>query len=515
MIRSRQRQLDGFTVVELLIVIVVIGILAAITIVAFNGVQRRAAVSVLQSDARNIVAQLENHQSVNGSYPTDLTSLSGGAQLSDDTTIEYTFNNPGYCFTVTMQAAQTSYFVSSASRVPGEGVCPGHTGYAAPVAQGPWTKVALGPNHGCGIAGGKAYCWGDNTYGKLGTNNTVASTSPVPVFEEAGFLLGKTVTDIAVADFHTCAIADGLGYCWGRNFYGYLGTGNTTSSNKPVAVSTSGVLSGLTLTEIAVSSEHVCALANNGRAYCWGRNDAGQLGTGATSTQSTVPVAVSTSGALGTQTVTDINAYCAIAGGNPYCWSTNANGQIGNGSTSTVAAGPTATVVGATLPSGVTTQVSNTGLLNQCVLANTRPYCWGSNLYGRVGTGNTTNNNNTTPVAVVQGAMPSLTGYTIIASSFNNTCVSNGVGVYCWGLGNAGQLGNNSTNTSNGSPVAVIDTAFTGKTVTALASGNGDSTCLIAGGDLYCFGRNSSGQLGIGSVVTPILTPTQVTNPSL
>ena len=503
----------GFTIVELLIVVVVIGILAAIVTVAFNGVQQNASRSLLQADGRNVLAQLQAYEAQNGGYPSATSQLSGGPRISDDTTIEYSFNNPGFCFTVTLESARVSYFASNTDPTLREGACPGHTGFTQPIAQGPWTKVALGPFHGCGIANGAVYCWGDNMHGRLGTNDTVTSLTPVPVFQEAGALLGKTVTDIALADQYTCAIADGQGYCWGRNFYGYLGTGNTTSSSKPVAVNTAGVLNGLTLTEIAVSSEHTCALASNGRVYCWGRNDVGQLGTGSTSTQSTVPVAVSTSGALGTQTVTDINAYCAIAGGNPYCWSTNANGQFGNGATSTVAAGPTATTVGGVLPSGATTQISNTALLNQCVLANTRPYCFGSNLYGRVGTGNTTNNNNTTPVAVVQGAMPALTGYTLITSSFNHTCVSNGQNVYCWGLGNAGQLGNNSTNTSNGSPVAVIDTVFAGKTITSIAAGNGDNTCLIASGDLYCFGRNSSGQLGIGSVASPVLTPTQLSLP--
>ena len=63
------RKNNGFTIVELLIVIVVIGILAAITIVAFNGVQKRARDSQRVSDAQGIVKALEQYKILNGSYP--------------------------------------------------------------------------------------------------------------------------------------------------------------------------------------------------------------------------------------------------------------------------------------------------------------------------------------------------------------------------------------------------------------------------------------------------------------
>lgn len=64
----------GFTIVELLIVIVVIGILASITIVAFNGVQDRARVVSVQSDLRNLHTSLQEYQAYNGEYPITGTS---------------------------------------------------------------------------------------------------------------------------------------------------------------------------------------------------------------------------------------------------------------------------------------------------------------------------------------------------------------------------------------------------------------------------------------------------------
>lgn len=65
---------QGFTIVELLIVIVVIGILASITIVAFNGVQDRARVVSVQSDLRNLHTSLQEYQAINGEYPATGTS---------------------------------------------------------------------------------------------------------------------------------------------------------------------------------------------------------------------------------------------------------------------------------------------------------------------------------------------------------------------------------------------------------------------------------------------------------
>lgn len=63
----------GFTIVELLIVIVVIGILAAITIVAYNGIQNRAALASAQSDVVSIIKKLELFKIDNDAYPGSIT----------------------------------------------------------------------------------------------------------------------------------------------------------------------------------------------------------------------------------------------------------------------------------------------------------------------------------------------------------------------------------------------------------------------------------------------------------
>ncbi len=116
--------------------------------------------------------------------------------------------------------------------------------------------------------------------------------------DTSGVLAGKKLVDITAGDVFTCAIsAGGKAYCWGGGFQGQLGNRAMSASSVPVAVSTSGVLKGKTLVAIDAGYSHVCALDSAGKVYCWGNNYYGELGNGS-STNSAVPVAVDTSGVL-------------------------------------------------------------------------------------------------------------------------------------------------------------------------------------------------------------------------
>lgn len=72
----------GFTIVELLIVIVVIAILAAITVVAYTGIQSRAVESGVQSDMRNAVNKVQAYRAINGFYPAPTDEGLGGAEIA-------------------------------------------------------------------------------------------------------------------------------------------------------------------------------------------------------------------------------------------------------------------------------------------------------------------------------------------------------------------------------------------------------------------------------------------------
>jgi alpha-tubulin suppressor-like RCC1 family protein len=183
--------------------------------------------------------------------------------------------------------------------------------------------ISAGDDHTCAILStGKMRCWGDNTYGELGTGSTSPRESVTPldvngpstfvgvatanhltcgVLQDGEILCwGKDVSGLApVANVtsavaismqfqHSCALqSDGEVQCWGVNTSGELGDGSTTSSATPVKV-----LGLTTATAIAVGVDHTCALLTDGTARCWGGNGAGELGNGSM-TSSSVPVPVS------------------------------------------------------------------------------------------------------------------------------------------------------------------------------------------------------------------------------
>ena len=115
---------SGFTIVELLIVIVVIAILAAISIVAYRGIQDRAMATTLQSDLRNAATQLGIAKATDGTYPSP--SLPTDVKGSDGTAFEYTSDGISYCLTATRPGKVMAYNVSSTSSVI-QGACTGHS----------------------------------------------------------------------------------------------------------------------------------------------------------------------------------------------------------------------------------------------------------------------------------------------------------------------------------------------------------------------------------------------------
>lgn len=149
---NKQKKLtSGFTIVELLIVIVVIGILAAITIVSYNGVQKRAAEVSIKSDLKNASGQLGKDAIINatGRYPSSLSAANEGAGLksSPGNSFQYTYIDAlnTYCLTATSVRSNTSYHIYP-SGAPSANACAGHsssstvTALAAPT----WTTTQVG-----------------------------------------------------------------------------------------------------------------------------------------------------------------------------------------------------------------------------------------------------------------------------------------------------------------------------------------------------------------------------------
>jgi alpha-tubulin suppressor-like RCC1 family protein len=142
--------------------------------------------------------------------------------------------------------------------------------------------------HTCGVTtADRAYCWGRNHVGQLGDgSDSPGRVKPVAVL---GGLLFRRVS---VGYGHSCGVtADNLGYCWGSNGSGQLGTGSGQgSSSVPVAVQ-----GGLQFREVDLGGGHSCGVTTGNIAYCWGANEGGQLGDGTSwpeNTQRPTPVPV-------------------------------------------------------------------------------------------------------------------------------------------------------------------------------------------------------------------------------
>ena len=106
----------GFTIVELLIVVVVIAILAAITIVSYNGITSRASATALQTDLAQANKILSLYYLSNNTYPADLpAAIDAGVRASNDTVFSYSMNSAvsPHTYALTASNGKTSYYISS------------------------------------------------------------------------------------------------------------------------------------------------------------------------------------------------------------------------------------------------------------------------------------------------------------------------------------------------------------------------------------------------------------------
>jgi len=364
------------------------------------------------------------------------------------------------------------------------------------------SDVSSGTSFSCGIYNGDAYCWGLNSYGQLGNGTTTQSTQPVAVVK-TGALAGKSIKKIATGTLNTCAIAsDDQAYCWGYGTFGQLGNNTSVASSSPVAVTTTGVLAGKTLTSIVTGDYHTCAVTSDSLIYCWGYNNNGQLGIGST-TQSNLPVAVSMSGVFAGKTIKAVsaggNSTCAIASNDQaYCWGYNANGNLGNG-TKTTALIPTAVLTTGVLSGKTITQLS-AGSVDTCAVASDdKIYCWGYNTQGQLGDGTT--NQSSVPIAtIMDGALKNKTIKQLsVGNTFACAIASDGK-IYCWGYNGLGQFGTGTTAYSS-VPIATNTTgALINKSIRSISSGLYQVCAVTTSNKGYCWGRNDNGQLGNGTL---------------
>jgi alpha-tubulin suppressor-like RCC1 family protein len=372
------------------------------------------------------------------------------------------------------------------------------------------SSISAGGEHSCSIVSGSAVeCWGDNYYGELGNGEKGYSLTPVQV---------SNITDataISSGDEHfSCAlVSGGKVECWGYNEYGQLGNGTTTDSSIPVTVYSSGTTPLANVTHVSAGGSFACALISDGTVWCWGDGSYGQLGNGTSGNQSSTPVQVS--GIDGTTVKataisTGIVSACAVLSDHTArCWGWNRSGELGNGTTTDSSIPVTVYSSGTTALANVT-QVSAADD-HTCALTGGTVKCWGDNGEGELGDGVTNHSGVTkdwlgndfspTPVAV-----SNITNATAIGTSkgeYSCALISGGT-IECWGQGGAGELGNG-LNTDSFTPVQVSNIT----SASAVGGGEVYSCAVLSGGAVECWGSNEYGQLGNGTT-TSSSTPVQV-----
>lgn len=252
-------------------------------------------------------------------------------------------------------------------------------------------KVNGGDSHTCAVtADGNVYCWGGNNYGQLGIGGTTSSFVPVEI-DMSGVTAGKNFVDVSAGYAHTCALAsDGTAYCWGFNGHGQLGDNSPTLADSTVPVR---IANGLLFKQISAGDEHTCGVTTTNRIYCWGYNQQGQVGNGSL-VDTRTPTAVDTSGVLAGLAASKVAAgyrhTCALAGQDAYCWGNNDAGQLGSNEVFVTHTTPVAVIKTGVLSGKALSDIA-TGRYSSCAVATPgtggNVFCWGKNDDGQLGDG--------------------------------------------------------------------------------------------------------------------------------
>ncbi|HVY39747.1 MAG TPA: RCC1 repeat-containing protein [Polyangia bacterium] len=296
--------------------------------------------------------------------------------------------------------------------------------------------VTAGALHTCAVdASGGLWCWGRGSSGQIGPARMVDTMVPVRVPLPAG---ATGASSAAAGDAHTCAAVAGpagtpLVACFGANDRGQLGDGTTTARATPAAVAFAGVPPVAPIA-VAAGGGHTCLTDGAGRLWCWGRGDRGQLGTGAAGDDPS-PGEVALPGSDTAASVATGQAHtCAVDDqGRVWCWGANDRGQLGTGTAGPDVPAP-APVAG--LP-GPAVEVSAGGAHSCAALKDGRIFCWGANESGQLGDGTWADRARPAPV-------PGATG--TVEAGQAHTCAFTADGhAACWGADNSGQLGDGVT----------------------------------------------------------------------
>ena len=281
--------------------------------------------------------------------------------------------------------------------------------------------------------------------------------------------------------------------CWGQNANGQLGLGNTTDQSSPVAVAFPDAGTVEKVADSGGFTHHNCAIMTNGSLYCWGMNSNGELGINSTTDQNTPQLVNLGPGVKAVDVSVGAAFTCAVTdAGALMCWGSNVYGKLGIGNTSSANYLTPQTV---NLPTN--RKAVDVGRLGRhfgyALLDNGEVVSWGRNHVGYLGTGNTTTMYSPTVISLdSQRQVVSMSG------GKHHGCIGYDNGsVVCAGRDNVGQQGRNSPGDANDLTFSYTN-ALANLSIIALA-GQYTSCALLANGTAQCWGGGGSGQMGDGT----------------
>ncbi len=421
----------------------------------------------------SVSGQLGNPNTSGAAVPTPV--LIGGADLATWTAVASDEDH-----TCAWDAQGTAYCFGDSSH--GELLVAGVAANVTPLAfPGAWSALAVGVHHVCGLAGdGTVQCAGGDGWGQLG------DSPPATLAPPAG---SGTWGTVFAGGGETCALdPTSHASCGGSNYYGQLGDGTRTSRAILMPVMEPG-----TWSQFAVGEVHACGISNS-QLYCWGDNEADQLGIGPSG-----PVFAPTLVTLPAQSKGVIGSYhtCEIDSNNQlYCWGSNARGELGDGTTTTRDT-PGAPVGGTATWLQVATGIEFTCALDSKGLA----WCWGDNSLGQLGKAVGAMSAAPVPLGATQYMRIFVGGHHACALDTSNQA-------WCWGYNGEGQLGTGAT-----AGYLAVPTLISTQRWYTMQLGELHTCALDNSGTrkLWCWGDDRRGQLGLGNPMrSSVLRPTEV-----
>ena len=285
---------------------------------------------------------------------------------------------------------------------------------------------------------GQVLSWGKNYNSDLANGSTTDSDLPVRSVLPAGT---KVVAVAASGDSSFALTSTGAVLGWGLNDQGQLGDGSSGNNNVPPG--NVSLPAGTTVIAIAAGSLHTLALTSTGAVLAWGYNAQGELGDG-NRKNTDVPVKVKLPAGVKVTAVAagGFDSLALTSSGAVYAWGYNADGELGDGNkkntdvpvkvklsakVTAIAVGGEADGVGSVHPSpGHGLAVTSSGAV----------YAWGSNADGELGNGTTTNSDKPVKVKKLSAKVTALA-----AGQLNSLAATSSGAVYAWGGNDFGQLG--------------------------------------------------------------------------